>query len=439
VQVGIDAAIVAQHHVCIRETDAHGRVSTHRFQVQPTLAGLVALAKRLAAYPGAVAVAEPTSMTWLGLSIAVTEAGGQFALLGSRHAARLRGAISGKNKTDVIDADVLARAGEVFDLRPLRLPTPTELALRRLCVRRGAAVIDGNRHLRRLLSLARWAFPDVWNAFATSMPTAKAVLGRWPHLSQLATARRPALTAVVAEHTRGVADVPDRVEAIRNHAAAWEKFWTGRLDLDALAFDVTEHLTDLALAEQRVARLTEHARRYWERLYGDDALLNSIPGVGPVTGPTIRAYLGDGSLHATAKDAASYVGITPSNWSSGTVIQPSRAISKEGPPVLRLAFYQTANVARGHDPQLAAFYHRLMVHRGHTHTQACVAVARKLVERTWTVLHRAQPYQIRDLDGNPVTQRAAKQLIKDHYTVDEQTRSRARARTAATKRSKTTR
>src|SRR5262245_31957511 len=135
-------------------------------------------------------------MTWLGLSIAVNEAGGQFALVGSRHAARLRGAISGKNKTDVIDADVLARAGDVFELTPLRLPSPPELALRRLCVRRGAAVIDGNRYLRRLLSLARWAFPDVWNAFATSMPTAKAVLGRWPHLSQLATARRSALTAV---------------------------------------------------------------------------------------------------------------------------------------------------------------------------------------------------------------------------------------------------
>src|SRR5690606_22587658 len=142
------------------------------FRVQPALAGLTSLGKQLPAYPGAVAVAEPTSMTWLGLSIAATETGGQFALLGSRHASRLRGAISGKNKTDVIDADVLARAGEVFELTPLRLPSPAELALRRLCVRRGSAVTDANRYLRRLLSLARWAFPDVWNAFQTSLPTA---------------------------------------------------------------------------------------------------------------------------------------------------------------------------------------------------------------------------------------------------------------------------
>jgi hypothetical protein len=36
VRVGIDAAIVAQHEVCIRATDAQGRVRTDRFRVQPT-------------------------------------------------------------------------------------------------------------------------------------------------------------------------------------------------------------------------------------------------------------------------------------------------------------------------------------------------------------------------------------------------------------------
>lgn len=254
VRVGIDAAIVAQHEVCIRAIDAQGRVRTDRFRVQPTLAGLRSLSNRLAETPGVVAVAEPTSMTWLALSVALREAGCDLSLLGARHAARLRGAISGKHKSDVIDADVLGRAGEVFDLHPLRPVEPAQLALRRACVRRGMAVIDGNRHLRRLISLARWAFPDVWNGFRGSLPTAVAVLHRWPHLAQLAAARRSTLTAVVALHTRGVADVPDRVEAIRSAAAAWAAFWAGHLDLDALAFDVTEHLTDIADAKARTER-----------------------------------------------------------------------------------------------------------------------------------------------------------------------------------------
>jgi transposase len=439
VQVGIDAAIVADHHVCVRVIDVDGRVDVQRFRVSPTLAGLARLSKRIAAYPGVVAVAEPTSMTWLALSVALSNAGADLALVGTRHSARLRGAISGKNKSDVIDADVLARAGDVFELTPLRLPSATQLALRRSCMRRGTAVVDGNRYQRRLLALARWAFPDVWNAFARSLPTARAVLTRWPHLSQLANARRPALIGVVAEHTRGVADVPARAEAIRAKARAWESFWADRLDLDALAFDVTEHLGDLEVAEARVARATQLATQYWEKLYGDDAVLNSVPGMGPVTAPTIRAFLGDGAWFATAKQAASYVGLTPSNWSSGTVNQPSRAITKEGPAVLRLAFYQAANVARTRDPQLADLYHRLMVQRGHTHTQACVAVARKLVERVWTVLTRGEPYQLRSPDGTAITSRAAKQLIADRYTVDETIRARARARSAASHRAKLTR
>ena len=108
-----------------------------RFRVQPTLAGLRSLTGRLAEMPGVVAVAEPTSMTWLGLSVALRDAGCDLSLLGARHAARLRGAISGKHKSDVIDADVLARAGEVFDLHPLRPVEPAQLALRRACVRAG--------------------------------------------------------------------------------------------------------------------------------------------------------------------------------------------------------------------------------------------------------------------------------------------------------------
>jgi transposase len=276
--------------------------------------------------------------------------------------------------------------------------------------------------------LARWAFPDVWNAFAGSLPTAKAVLGRWPHLDQLAAARRATLTAVVAEHTRGVADVAARAEAIKAAASAWADFWADRLDLDALALDVTEHLTDLAAAGQRISRATGQATTYWERLYGDDELLSSLPGVGPVTAPTMRGFLADGKGFPDAKSAAAYVGLTPSSWSSGTVRQPSRAISKEGPAVLRPAFYQAANAARRVDPQLAAFYQRLMMQRGHCHTQATVAVARKLVERTWTVLHRGTTYQLRDLDGVPITERAAKRLITERFTVNETVRARARAR-----------
>lgn len=55
------------------------------------------------------------------------------------------------------------------------------------------------------------------------------------------------------------------------------------------------------------------------------------------------------------------------------------------------------------DPQLAAFYHRLMTTQRHCHTQATIAVARKLAERTRVTITTGRPYQLRDTNGDPVT------------------------------------
>jgi transposase len=179
------------------------------------------------------------------------------------------------------------------------------------------------------------------------------------------------------------------------------------------------------------------ARCFWQQLWGDDHLLLSVPGMGPLTAPTVRAFLADACHFAGAKEVQAFVGLNPSNWSSGTMESPSRSITKEGPPVLRLAFYQAANVARTRDPQLAWFYRKLMVERGHCHTQANVAIARKLVARTWATLTTGSLYELRNLDGQAITERQAKQQAAA-LAVPEEVRRRARARSAATHRARLT-
>jgi transposase len=439
VTVGLDAAVVANHHVIVRRPIAGGRGEVvANFVAAPTLAGMDTLTKRLAPYAPVMAVAEPTSMTWLALSIALERAGCSLALVGNRHSARLRSALAGKNKSDPIDADMLSRAGEFFSLEPARIPCADELALKRVCQRRGKLIVDANRSLRRIISLARWAFPDVWNAFAGSRPTALAVLTRWPDLAQLARARTSSVSDVVAAHTRGVSNVDDRAGHIRAAARAWAEFWDGHVDLDALAWETAELLEDYAAAEARLQRATDTAQRRWEQLWGDDVLLLSVPGMGPITAPTVRAFMADASQFDDAKQAQSFVGLNPSNWASGQMEAPSRAITKEGPGVLRLAFYQAGNVARTVDPQLAEFYRRLMVERGHCHTQASCAVARKLVARTWATLTSGRCYQLRDLDGQPITRRHAREQAAT-LAVPDDVRRRTRARSAATHRARLTR
>jgi transposase len=439
VTVGIDAAVVANHHVVVRRPEPGGvGVIVDDFTIPPTLDGLSRLTKRLAAQNVRIAAAEPTSMTWLGLTIALNAAGIDLALVGSRHVARLRGAVSGKNKSDVIDAQVLSRAGELFALEPAVLPDAATLALQRACRRRHKLLIAANRCWRRIIALGRWAFPDTWNALGGSRAAILAVLRRWPHLEALGRARVASIADEIAAHSRGVRDVTARAARVRDTARAWVAFWQGHIDLDALAWELGDLLDELAELDNRVAGAGAQATRWWQTIWSDDDLLLSVPGIGPTVAPTIRAFLGDGSRFAEAKQVASFVGVAPSNWSSGTVNQPSRAISKEGPDELRLAFYQAANAARTVDPQLAAFYRKLMVERGHCHAQAGVAITRKLITRTWRTITRGRVYQFRDLDGQPITRGHAAALARS-LRVPADVRRRSRSHNIATKRGRLTR
>ncbi len=425
--IGIDTAIVADHRVAVRGA------TPEDFAVPPTLAGMARLTARLAEHAPALVVAEPTGMTWLAVGHAVRAAGCDMTLVGPRHSARLRGAIAGKHKTDVADADMLAGCANVFGLTAGALPSATQIALRRAVRRRHRMVVDAHRGECRLWALAAWAFPDVWHACGHCQPLLQALLGRWPHLSQLARARITSIAKLCRSRLRNPDHADRRAERIRDMAAGWAAFWRGRVDLDALAWETTERLSDIAVADARIDRATGQARRLWSAAWGRDELLCSVPGIGPTIAPIVHAYLGDATGFATGKQAAAFVGLNPSNWESGLMAAPSRPITKEGPPELRLALYQAANVARRRDPQLAVFYRRLMVERGHAHIQANCAVARKLATRVWATLTSGTPYEFRDLDGTPITEDAAAELAAQH-TVPAAIRRRTRARVATVRR-----
>ena len=342
-------------------------------------------------------------------------------------------AIAGRHKTDVADADMLAGCVGVFGLTAGVLPSAIQFPLRRAVRGRRRMVVDAHRGECRLWALAAWAFPDIWHACAHSQPVLQALLGRWPHLAQLASARTASIAALCRRRLRHPDDAEGRADGIRDMAAGWAAFWRGRVDLDALAWETTEGLSDIAAADARIDRASGQAQRLWSAGWGRDELLCSVPGIGPTIAPVVRAWLGDATGFATGKQAAAFVGLNPSNWESGLMAAPSRPITKEGPPELRLALYQAANVARRRDPQLAVFYQRLMVERGHAHIQATCAVARKLATRVWATLTRATPYQFRDLHGAPITADTAAALATEH-TVPADIRRRTRARVAAVRR-----
>jgi transposase len=113
------------------------------------------------------------------------------------------------------------------------------------------------------------------------------------------------------------------------------------------------------------------------------ALLITHPGVGPVTALATDVFLGDPTRFADGKTLASYVGMIPSEYSSGGR-QRFGGLSKQGNPLLRFLWCEAAVHAVRRVPELQRFYRRKLIQKGLG--KARVAVARKLGIRLWIML-----------------------------------------------------
>ena len=99
-------------------------------------------------------------------------------------------------------------------------------------------------------------------------------------------------------------------------------------------------------------------------------------------------------------------------------------ITQAGPRLIRKYAYLDAEVARLHDPQLAALYYDQMVNKGKHHNQAICACATHLLDRILVILQEDRPYELRDVDGTPVSKEQAKAIIAERYTVPDEVRQR---------------
>jgi len=105
-------------------------------------------------------------------------------------------------------------------------------------------------------------------------------------------------------------------------------------------------------------------------------LLQSVPGVALITGMALLLELGDISRFGRADQLAAYVGLTPSQYSSGDRIRMGR-ITGMGNRYLRGLLIEAAWVAIRKDTHLHDIYLRLKQRCGGK--RAIVAVARRLL------------------------------------------------------------
>jgi transposase len=145
-----------------------------------------------------------------------------------------------------------------------------------------------------------------------------------------------------------------------------------RDDLQRLYRQLDEHVDQLDAEVQYVAAQRPRA-----------TVLMTHPGVGHVTALATEVFLGDPFRFADGKALASYVGMIPSEYSSGNR-QRLGGLSKQGNPLLRFLWGEAAMHAVRRDPELQRFYRRKLQQKGIG--KARVAAARKLGIRLWIML-----------------------------------------------------
>jgi transposase len=176
--------------------------------------------------------------------------------------------------------------------------------------------------------------------------------------------------------------------------------WTKRRrdDLLKILEELNGHIQQLSQAAEQEAEKRPLAK-----------LLMTHPGVGPILGLATVLTLGDIRRFERGKNVASYVGLIPSEDSSGTRRRMG-AISKQGNSFMRFLLVQAGMAAARKDAELGRFYKRL-AHKKH-HGVAKVAVARKLLVRLYWMLRTNTPYpevvvvRMRGSSSHPVAQKA---------------------------------
>jgi len=121
--------------------------------------------------------------------------------------------------------------------------------------------------------------------------------------------------------------------------------------------------------------LTRELRAYGRRQPGCRALMAHY-GIGALTAVTILAELGDARRFSSSRHAVRYAGLDITVHQSDQRRAPGH-LSRQGPPALRWALYEAAQLARRASSPDHAYYEQAAARLGGN--RACLAVARKLL------------------------------------------------------------
>ena len=233
------------------------------------------------------------------------------------------------------------------------------------------------RHILRLLVEDR--FPSVWQPPAANEEQRQLLLHRC-RLVRIRTRLKNQLDSIAK--SEGLTGSRRWCEPRRRQIEALPlRGWYAQRRADLLRLlDETElRIKPLDAAVEAAAMQDAEAR-----------LLMTHPGVGPVISLAYVLVIGDWRRFPRGKQVGSYLGLIPSEASSGRRQQQMGHITKQGNTLLRWLLVEAATTAQRHDASWHRQYVRLSMAKHHG--VAKVAIAHKLAVRLYWMLRSGQDY-----------------------------------------------
>lgn len=227
------------------------------------------------------------------------------------------------------------------------------------------------RHLRELLQQGR--LPESWIPPEHILELRSKVRLRHTLVSQR-TEWQQRMQAQLYHH-----GFPQR----RNLLSDENRAWLEDIDLPAAArAQVQVALATIDHLEAQREPLDRELRAFARRAPGCRAL-QAHYGIGELTAVTILAELGDARRFPSSRRAVRYAGMDVTVLESDARRAPGH-LSRQGPPALRWALYEAAQVARHPGSPDRAYYEQAAERIGGN--RACLAIARKLLKRSYHTL-----------------------------------------------------
>lgn len=380
VWVGIDAGKASHHAAAV---DADGRLlwSVKVANEQRRIEELIARAARSG---GRVRWAVDLVSPMASLLLAVLLTSGQDVVyVPGRMVATMAEALGGEGKTDAKDARVIAQIARMRrDLTTITATDELVVELARLTSHRADLMADWVRGVNRLRELLGSIFPALEAAFDYSTRSPLILLTGFCTPAEVRQAGPDGLAAYLREHGAWPRGIRAMAAAAVQAAAGQTVTLPGETTTAALVRQLARKLLDLDREIKDTGKLI--TSRF--RAHPQAAIIESLPGMGPILGAEFLAATGGDPQAAFGRPArlASYAGLVPVPKDSGRVTgnwQRPRRYNR----TLRRVFYMAALSSLRADGPSRTFYQRKRAeHR--IHTQALLALARRLVDVLWALL-----------------------------------------------------